>query len=86
MPTIIDINTIMTLKEFYIVNKEFLKYLGSEKKLYEQQNIYFHKKDNKIFLLFPNESKENNVLEIVDLKNRDNNGCSDKILENSKKK
>ena len=85
LPTIIGINTIMTLKEFYIVNKEFLKYLGSEKKLYEQQNIYFHKKDNKIFLLFPNESKENNVLEIVDLNNKDNNGCSDKILENSKK-
>ena len=85
LPIIIDINTIMTLKEFYIVNKEFLKFLGSEKKLYEQQNIYFHKKDNKIFLLFPNESRENNVLEIVDLKNKDNNGCSDKILENSKK-
>ena len=76
----------MTLKEFYIVNKEFLPLLRNEKKLYEKQNIYFHEKENKIYLLFPNEPKENNVLEIIDLKNKDNNICSDKILEISKKK
>ena len=86
LPTILDINTIMTLKEFYIVNKEFLPLLRNEKKLYEKQNIYFHRNENKIYLLFPNEPKENNVLEIPILKNKDNNICSDKILEISKTK
>ena len=84
LPTILDINTILTLNEFYIVNKEFLKYLGSERKLYEKQNIYFHQKDNKIYLLFPNEPKENNVLEIVDLNNKDNKFGLNIFPENSK--
>ena len=75
-PKIISMDNILNLSEFYIVNKEFLQFTGKEKSLYEKQNIYFHRKDNKIYLLFPNESNENNVLEIVDLKNKDNNDCS----------
>ena len=84
-PKIISMSNIMNLSEFYIVNEKFLKLTGKEKSLYEKQNIYFNKKGNKIYLLFPNESNEKNVLEIIDLKNKDNNGCS-KNAENSDEK
>ena len=80
----LDMNTIINLKDFYIVNKEFLNYAGKEKILYEQQNIYFYKKENKIYLLFPEETNEKNILEIIDLTNKDNNICLNKIPENSK--
>ena len=72
-PIILNIDMIVSLKDFYIVNKEFLKFTGRDKALLEQQNIYFYKKDNKIILFFPNEPNGKNILEILVLKNKINN-------------
>ena len=72
-PKILNIDMIVSLKDFYIVNKEFLKFTGRDKALLEQQNIYFYKKDNKIILFFPNEPNGKNILEILVLKKKDNN-------------
>ena len=64
-PIIANIESISNLNEFYIVNEEFLKFVGKQQKiLYELQNIYFHKNGNKIYLFFAGEKTGNNVLEI----------------------
>ena len=70
---ILKMKDLANLSDFYIVKREFLSLTGKNKALYEKQNIYFFKDEQKVYLLFPDEPSSKNVLEILEIENKDKN-------------
>ena len=64
---------LLNLPEFCIVKKEFLNLTGNKRYLFQKQKIYFYQNGNKVYLYFPEDPNGQNIIEIIDMKIKDNN-------------